>query len=92
LFGKAALAISLATPCPVLYATGGSTAVGIAAAFGIKAIRLETECMPGVVLSSCAVPATGTKWFISKAGGFGSPQTLQELAARFTPAGRRKPS
>ncbi|GHU28740.1 Hrp-dependent type III effector protein [Betaproteobacteria bacterium] len=90
LFGKAALAISLATPCPVLYATGGSTAVGIAAAFGIKAIRLETECMPGVVLSSCVVPATGTKWFISKAGGFGSPQTLQELAERFTP-GRSKP-
>ncbi len=85
LFGKAAAAICRAANCPVLYATGGSTAVAVAGALGITAVRLEEECMPGVVLSSCADTGYGVRWLISKAGGFGGPGVLRDLASRFSP-------
>ncbi len=84
LFGAAAAAICRAVSCPVLYATGGSTAVGVAAALNITAVRLQDECMPGVVLSSCPDTGFGVQWFISKAGGFGGPDVLVELAQQFS--------
>ena len=88
LFGKAAKALCEAVPCDMLFATGGSTAVAVAASLGIGAIRLESECMPGIVLGTCASGA-GITWFISKAGGFGSPQTLCALGERFAVNGKR---
>ena len=84
LFGMATSAICQATPCNVLFATGGSTAVAVAGSLGVRAIQLETECMPGIVLGSCAAQF-GIQWFISKAGGFGLPKTLCELGERFVP-------
>ena len=84
LFGMATSAICRETPCDVLFATGGSTAVAVAGALGVRAIQLETECMPGIVLGSCTADF-GIRWFISKAGGFGQPQTLCELGTRFIP-------
>jgi len=84
LFGMATNAICRATPCDVLFATGGSTAVAIAGALGVRAIQLKMECMPGIVLGACTANF-GIQWFISKAGGFGSPQTLCELGTRFVP-------
>ena len=84
LFGGAACAVCRAAPCAIVYATGGSTAVAVASAFDINAIRLEDECMPGVVLASCPDSGRhGIRWFISKAGGFGTPETLGMLAERF---------
>ncbi len=87
LFGGAARAICAAAPRAIIYATGGSTAVAVASAFGIHAIRLEDECMPGVVLAACpdSEDHCGIRWFISKAGGFGPPETLEMLAERFSP-------
>lgn len=85
LFGTAAKAICEAAPRDVLFATGGSTAVAVATALGIDAIRLEGECMPGIVLGSCS-SGTGVRWFISKAGGFGAPETLRAVAERLISA------
>jgi uncharacterized protein YgbK (DUF1537 family) len=90
IFGTAAKALCSATDCSMVYATGGSTAVAVAAALGLKSVTLERECMPGVVLSSCSCPGTNLHWFISKAGGFGAPDTLLSLAAGFAwPATKR---
>jgi uncharacterized protein YgbK (DUF1537 family) len=84
LFGMAAKSLCEIASCRLLFATGGSTAVAVAASLGIRAIRLRAECMPGIVLSSCSSNA-GVCWFISKAGGFGSPQALCFLGERFSP-------
>jgi uncharacterized protein YgbK (DUF1537 family) len=87
LFGLAVRRVCATAPCGILFATGGSTAVAVAASLGIRAIRLRAECMPGIVLSSCSSGA-GVAWFISKAGGFGSPEALKLLGERFSPSRR----
>lgn len=81
IFGKAAKAVCQATDCSILYATGGSTAVAVAANLGLRSVTIDRECMPGVVLSSCSCPGTRLRWFISKAGGFGSLDTIIKLTA-----------
>lgn len=83
LFGLAAKTVCATTHCDALFATGGNTAVAIAAALGIRVIRLEGEYMPGIVLGSCVSGESGVRWFISKAGGFGPPQTLCTLGESF---------
>ena len=88
LFGLAARAVCEASPCDALFATGGSTAVAVAASFGISAIRLEAECLPGIVLGSCA-SESGIRWFVSKAGAFGPPQTLRTVGEQFARLGKR---
>jgi uncharacterized protein YgbK (DUF1537 family) len=47
---------------------------------GVRAVTLEREFTPGVVLSSFAPAETQLRWFISKAGGFGGPDTITRLA------------
>lgn len=81
IFGNVADAVCRAGDCSTVYATGGSTAVATAFALGLKSLTLQRECMPGVVLSTCSRPGTGLRWFISKAGGFGGPDTIAQLAA-----------
>lgn len=81
IFGRAAKAICRTGDCSMLYVTGGSTAVAVAAALDLRSITLERECMPGVVLSSCSCPGMSLRWFVSKAGGFGGPDTIVKLAA-----------
>ncbi len=80
-FGMAAGAVAARAGCARLYVTGGSTAVAVAGALGVDAITLVRECMPGVVLGACAPAASPVRWFITKAGGFGSPDTLSRLAS-----------
>ncbi|MCD8351607.1 MAG: hypothetical protein LUC93_13445 [Planctomycetaceae bacterium] len=80
-FGHAAEAIAARTGCTRLYVTGGSTAVAVAKALRIDAITLVRECMPGVVVGACTPAASPVRWFITKAGGFGAPDTLSRLAS-----------
>lgn len=81
--GQTAKAICKAIFCPVVFATGGSTSVGVARALGIKVVTLRQELLPGVVLGECQVPGLGVHWFITKAGGFGNEQTLKKLTDLF---------
>lgn len=80
-FGAVTDALCAAYGNPVLYVTGGSTAVATAKALGLHGVTLERECLPGVVLSSCARPGSSLAWFITKAGGFGNADTLLDIAA-----------
>lgn len=84
LLGKAARAICSEIPCPIVFATGGSTSIGVARALNIKIVTLRKELLPGVVLGACQVPELGVNWFITKSGGFGDKQTLKRLAELFT--------
>lgn len=86
LFGRAAREIAVKGACGRVYATGGGTAVAVAAAMGFDSITLERECMPGVVLGSCRSPDVPVRWFITKAGGFGASDTLTRLVGRPLPA------
>ncbi|MCD8139586.1 MAG: hypothetical protein LUE17_07390 [Planctomycetaceae bacterium] len=80
-FGAAARTVAARAGCTRLYVTGGSTAVAVADALGLDAITLVRECMPGVVLGACRPAGSPVRWFITKAGGFGSPDTLSRLAS-----------
>ena len=80
LFALAARAIHRAAGCSLLYVSGGGTAMAVAAALGVRALTLERECLPGVVLSSCPHPTAAPRWFVTKAGGFGGPDLLVGLA------------
>ncbi len=80
IFAEAARAISIAAGCEILYVTGGSTATAVLQKLGVHAVTLERECMPGVVISAFAPAGTKLRYFISKAGGFGGPETIARLA------------
>ena len=80
IFGAAARAICQAHDCAMLYVTGGSTAVSVAGALGLRYHTIERECSPGVVLSSCVCPGMKLRWFVSKSGGFGAPDVIARLA------------
>ncbi|MCC8191298.1 MAG: four-carbon acid sugar kinase family protein [Planctomycetes bacterium] len=83
IFARATLAVCEAAACSVLYATGGSTAMAIMTAMELPCLTLERECLPGVVVSSLSRSGPGPRWFISKAGGFGGPDTIVRLAEEF---------
>ncbi|TBV03280.1 four-carbon acid sugar kinase family protein [Phytopseudomonas dryadis] len=59
-----------------LIATGGETARAVLSAAGIDALRVHGELLPGVVLSSAAYQGRRLG-VVTKAGGFGQPDTLQ---------------
>ncbi len=83
LLGRVARAICQQVACRIVFATGGSTSMGVAKALGINAVTIEKELLPGVVLGSCRAPGMPVRWFITKSGGFGHARTLQELAECF---------
>ena len=80
IFAAATRMVSTVAHCSILYASGGSTAMAILESLHLASITLEREYMPGVVLSSLPNNELGLRWFISKAGGFGAPETLVRLA------------
>ena len=84
LLGKAAKVICQTIFCPVVFATGGSTSVGVARALGVKVVTLRQELLPGVVLGECQVQDLGVRWFVTKSGGFGNERTLKDLADLFS--------
>ncbi len=87
LYGRMAHALCRERPFASVFATGGSTAMSVAASLGLDTVMLEDELSPGVVLSSCASKDTHVRWFISKAGSFGGEETLALVAEA---AGREK--
>lgn len=83
LYGNMAARLCKDGAFPAVYATGGSTAVAVAKALGIGSLTLESEILPGVVLSSCSAPG-GVKQFVSKSGSFGGPDALVAVASAFS--------
>lgn len=59
-----------------LILTGGDTAVRVASALGATGITLEREVEPGVPVGSLIGPRSYR--VVTKAGGFGSPDTLRD--------------
>lgn len=84
LLGNVTRVICQEGSCSIVFTTGGSTSMGVARALDIKVVTLRQELMPGVVLGECQTPGLGVRWFVTKAGGFGHEQTLNDLAEYFT--------
>lgn len=61
---------------------GGATAEAVLARMGIECFRLEGECLPGLGLAY----ASG-QCIIAKSGGFGTPDTLTNLASKLREGG-----
>ncbi|GLZ13916.1 membrane protein [Actinomadura sp. NBRC 104425] len=99
----AAVAAPAAAEAGLLVLTGGETARAVLARCGLSALTLVAEVATGTVLSrAAACPGTAapettgadaaprSPYVITKAGGFGGPETLVDAvaAARALPAGR----
>ncbi len=73
----------------VVAATGGDTAVALAAAIELSALRLRGELLPGVVVSTASsLRLHRAITLVTKAGGFGEPDALRCAATRSTGEGR----
>lgn len=73
-----------------LIATGGETARALLAAAGIDSLQLYGELAPGVVLSSARQQGRELA-IVTKAGGFGQPDTLYQAWARLHGASHSLP-
>jgi uncharacterized protein YgbK (DUF1537 family) len=68
-------------PVEALVATGGDTAVAILEALGRRALQVMGDLLPGIPY--CRFDLHGRRmWLITKAGGFGTPDTLIEIVRR----------
>lgn len=65
----------------VLIATGGDTALAILVAAGVSALRVMGELTPGIPFAQ--LEGNGrARWLVTKAGGFGTPDTFVDIARR----------
>ena len=79
--GTASARALSARPIDAIIATGGDTARAILAATGSAVLRVMGDLMPGIPYSQIA--SRGHPWWlITKAGGFGTPNTLSEIVER----------
>jgi D-threonate/D-erythronate kinase len=62
-------------------ATGGDTAIAILDALGVPALQVMGDLLPGIPYSRLDVSGR-MLWLITKAGGFGVPDTLCDVVAR----------
>ena len=69
-----------------LVLTGGETAVGVARRLGAVGIRLEGEVEPGIPAGSLLGPAPYR--VVTKAGGFGEPDTLVRVVRELLGEGK----
>ena len=68
-------------PVEALVATGGDTAVAILEALGRRALQVVGDLLPGIPY--CRLDLDGRRlWLVTKAGGFGTPDTLIEIVRR----------
>ena len=68
-------------PVDALVATGGDTAVAILDALGRRALQVMGDLLPGIPY--CRFELNGRRlWLVTKAGGFGSTDTLIEIVGR----------
>jgi uncharacterized protein YgbK (DUF1537 family) len=68
-------------PIEALVATGGDTAVAILEALGRRALQVMGDLLPGVPYCRLALDGRAL-WLVTKAGGFGGPDTLIEIVSR----------
>jgi uncharacterized protein YgbK (DUF1537 family) len=71
-----------------LVLTGGATAVGVARRLGATGIRLQGEVEAGVPMGTLVGPAPYP--VVTKAGGFGGPDTLLEVVEALARSGEER--
>jgi uncharacterized protein YgbK (DUF1537 family) len=82
LAGRLAELMQAAVPrIGALFATGGETACALLSRLGVTGIRLVDEVEPGVPLGITL--GARTLPIITKAGGFGDPDTMRRCLAKF---------
>ena len=64
-----------------LVATGGDTALAILAASDNPSLQVLGDLMPGIPYARIGLGGASL-WLVTKAGGFGGPDTLREVARR----------
>ena len=68
-----------------LFTTGGDTSARVAESLGVKGIELLSEVLPGIPLGRFETPLSiHPAYLISKAGGFGPPDTLERILETMT--------
>jgi uncharacterized protein YgbK (DUF1537 family) len=77
--GRRAAAVVASIRPDALVLTGGDTARAVLAALGGRGIALEAELMPGVPLGRIVGGHLDGVTVVTKAGGFGRPDTLVEV-------------
>jgi uncharacterized protein YgbK (DUF1537 family) len=78
---KHAIDIARQASAQALVATGGDTAIAILAASGNPALQVLGDLMPGIPYARIRIEASSL-WLVTKAGGFGNPQTFRDVARR----------
>jgi uncharacterized protein YgbK (DUF1537 family) len=75
--------VQIVSRCPVeaLVATGGDTAVAILRALDQPVVRVMGDLLPGIPYGRIAA-AGRPLWLVTKAGGFGTRDTLVEIVER----------
>ena len=77
----AAAVAPLAAQAEALVITGGETARALLQRLGMRALRILGEIEPGVVLSRAVGGVLEGRMIVTKAGAFGSPDTLRRVQA-----------
>jgi uncharacterized protein YgbK (DUF1537 family) len=71
-------------PIGALVATGGDTAVAILTALGRRALQVMGDLLPGIPY--CRFDFDGRRlWLVTKAGGFGTRDTMIDIVRRLRP-------
>ena len=78
--GAATARLLMSQSIDAVIATGGDTARAILSATGCGVVKVMGDLMPGIPYSQI-VGEGQNPWLITKAGGFGSVQTLSEMVA-----------
>lgn len=78
---KHAIEVARHTSAQALVATGGDTAIAILAASGNPALQVLGDLMPGIPYARIRIGGSSL-WLVTKAGGFGNPQTFRDVARR----------
>ncbi len=78
---KHAIDIARQASAQALVATGGDTAIAILAASGNPALQVLGDLMPGIPYARIRIEGSSL-WLVTKAGGFGNPQTFRDVARR----------
>lgn len=76
-----AIAIARHSKAEALVATGGDTAIAILAASDNPALQVLGDLMPGIPYARIRLEGSPL-WLVTKAGGFGNPETFRDVARR----------
>jgi D-threonate/D-erythronate kinase len=81
MLASSAVRVLRGRPVEALVATGGDTAVAILEGLGRRALQVVGDLLPGIPY--CRLDVDGRRlWLVTKAGGFGTSDTLIEIVAR----------